>query len=254
MSRRESEPASGGIDRGRALRAILAILVVSVLLAGGAWVARSLHWPITVVRIDGEMAHTPAESVERVVTRHTTGAGFFSVDLGALQSDLETLPWLRSAGLRRIWPDTLDVAVAEHRPAAYWNEAALISARGKVFRPAALPAGLDLPAMSGPSGHGPDMLVRLHEIDRGLAPMQLAVRGLHLDARRSWRIELDNRVVLRLGRGDIEPRLDRFRAVWAAVLARRADRIAAVDLRYPNGFAVAWHEGSGASAPREGGA
>jgi cell division protein FtsQ len=117
-----------------------------------------------------------------------------------------------------------------------------------------LPSDLGLPAVSGPSGHGPDMLARLHEIERGLAPIQLAVHGLHQDARRSWRIELNNEVVLRLGRGDIEARLDRFRAVWPAVLAREADRIKAVDLRYPNGFAVAWHEGNGASAPREGGA
>lgn len=254
MSPRASEPRPEGVARSRVLRAILAIAVVSLVLAGGAWLARSVHWPITVVRIDGEMVHTPAESVERVVTRHTAGAGFFSVDLAALQADLETLPWLRSASLRRIWPDTLNVVVHEHRPVARWNEVALISARGEVFRPAALPPDLGLPAVSGPSGHGPDMLARLHEIDRRLAPMQLAVRGLHQDARRAWRIELNNEVVLRLGRGDIEPRLDRFRAVWPAVLARKADRIEAVDLRYPNGFAVAWHEGSGASAPREGGA
>lgn len=254
MSRKAQPPESIGAGRGRALRALLAIVCVGALLAGIGWSLQSVHWPITVVRIDGEMVHTSSESVERVVTRHTTGAGFFSVGLAALQADLEALPWLRSASLRRIWPDTLNVVVHEHRPVARWNERALISARGTVFRPAHRPPGLDLPAVSGPAGHGPEMLARLHAIDRHLAPMELAVRGLHQDARRSWRIELGNAVVLRLGRGDIEARLDRFRAVWPAVLARRADRIEAVDLRYPNGFAVAWREGNGAAAPREGGA
>lgn len=253
MSRQSPGAKTEPVDRGRAVRAVLAVLFVGGLLAATGWAARDVELPITVVRIDGAMAHTPAESVERVVTRHTSRSGFFRIDLDALKDDLEALPWLRNASLRRVWPDTLDVVVEEHRAAARWNEDALISARGVVFRPGQLPAEPGVPVLSGPSGHGPDMLQRLAALDKRLGSLQLAVNGLHQDARRSWRIELDNAVVLRLGRGDIDARLDRFVAVWPAVLAREADRIEAVDLRYPNGFAVAWHEGDGAAA-REGGA
>jgi len=256
MSRRsqpDPNPSTGTARRG-VLNAVLAIACVGGLLAGAAWVVRSAHWPITVVRIDGRLAHTPSERVEEIVTRHTAGAGFFRVRLASLQADLEALPWLRSASLRRIWPDTLDVVVLEHRAAARWNEGALISARGAVFRPRNMPEDPKLPVISGPPGHGPDMLERLREIDRRVAPLALAVRELHQDARRSWRIALDNGIVVRLGRGEIGARLDRFEAVWPAVLAREAGRIEAVDLRYPNGFAVAWRDGEGSTAPREGGA
>jgi len=256
MSRR-SQPIpnpSSGVARRRVLGAVLAIACVGGLLGGAAWAVRSAHWPITVVRIDGRLAHTPSERVEEIVTRHTAGAGFFRVGLASLQADLEALPWLRSASLRRIWPDTLDVVVTEHRAAARWNEGALISARGTVFRPRHLPGDTALPLISGPSGHGPDMLGRLREIDSRLASLQLSVQGLHQDARRSWRIALDNGIVVRLGRGEIGARLARFQAVWPAVLAREAGRIEAVDLRYPNGFAVAWRDGEGSTAPREGGA
>lgn len=252
MSTEPREPGPPVQTRRQGLRAVLWITTAAVLLGALGWALRSAHWPITIVRIDGELVHTPGEAVERVVTRHTAGAGFFSLDLEALRADLEALPWLRSAGLRRIWPDTLDVVVAEHRPTARWNETALISEAGRVFRPRTLP-GLELPDLAGPEGHGPEMLARLREIDRRLAALDLAVRGLYQDARRAWRIELDNDVSLRLGRSDTEARLRRFRAVWPVVLARRAERIAAVDLRYPNGFAVAWREGAEA-APREGGA
>lgn len=253
MSRRGPRVQTEGVDRGRAVRAVLAVLCVVGLLAAAGWAVRDVQLPITVVRIDGSMAHTPTESVERVVTRHTSRGGFFRIDLAALKDDLEALPWLRNASLRRVWPDTLDVVVVEHRAAARWNDDALISTRGVVFRPVQLPDEPGLPVLSGPSGHGPDMLRRLAALDGRLGSLQLAVNGLHQDARRSWRIELDNAVVLRLGRGNIDSRLDRFVAVWPAVLARKADRIEAVDLRYPNGFAVAWHEGDGAAA-REGGA
>lgn len=249
MNAAEHSTAGARTPRGRVLQALIAILCVAVLLAGLGWSLRTAHWPITVVRIDGALVHTSSEAVEQVVTRHMPGAGFFRLDLSALQADLEALPWLRSASLRRIWPDTLEVVVHEHRAAARWNEAALISATGAVFRPQRLPA-LELPRLSGPQGHGPAMLARLRELDRRLAPLALAIRGLHQDARRAWRVELDNDVTLRLGRGEIDARLGRFEAVWPVVLARKADRIEAVDLRYPNGFAVAWQE----ATPREGGA
>ena len=243
-------PAAG--RGGTTLRALAGVLALALLLATAAWWLRSTQWPISVVRIDGEMAHTDPAAVERVVTRHTDGAGFFRLDLAALRADLEALPWLRAASLRRVWPDTLQVHVREHAPAARWNGQALISTAGTVFRPAALP-GLALPELAGPEGHGADMLQRFHALERRLQPLGLAVRGLHQDARRAWRVELDNGVALRLGRGPIERRLDRFVAVWPAVLERRAARIDAVDLRYPNGFAVAWREGAGQPA-REGGA
>lgn len=242
-----------GTGRGGAtLRVLAGVLALALLLAAAAWWLRSTQWPISVVRIDGAMAHTDPAAVERVVTGHTDGAGFFRLELGALRADLEALPWLRTASLRRVWPDALQVVVYEHVAAARWNGAALVSERGTVFRPASLP-GLELPELSGPEGHGAGMLQRLRALDRRLGPLGLAVRGLHQDARRAWRVELDNGVALRLGRGEIDRRLDRFVAVWPSVLERKAGHIDAVDLRYPNGFAVAWREGAGEQA-REGGA
>ena len=237
---------------GATLRALVAVLLVALGLAGGMWVLRSVHWPISVVRIDGQLARTGPEPVERIVSRHTAGAGFFSLDLDALRADLEQLPWLRTASLRRIWPDTLRVQVSEHTAAAFWNGAALVSTRGTVFRPDTVPP-LELPVLSGPDGHGRQMLQRLWALDRRLQPLGLSVHGLHQDARRAWRVELGNGITLRLGRGDIDARLDRFVAVWPAVLARKAERVEAVDLRYPNGFAVAWRDGAKTRA-REGGA
>lgn len=239
---------------GATLRTLAGVLVAGLLLAASAWAVRTAHWPISVVRIDGDLAHTGSEPVERIVSRHTAGAGFFRLDLAALRADLEQLPWLRTASLRRIWPDTLDVAIDEHAAVARWNDDALVSDEGTVFRPPQLPVQ-ELPALVGPEGQGSTMLQRLQELDRRLQPLNLAVRGLFQDERRAWRIELDNDIVLRLGRGDVDARLQRFMAVWPAVLVRQSERIEAVDLRYPNGFAVAWREGAGEPGDaREGGA
>ncbi len=60
--------------------------------------------------------------------------------------------------------------------------------------------------------------------------------------RRAWQMTLDNGIELRFGRGDVDALLDRFARVYLRVLSASATRIAAVDLRYTNGFAVRWKD------------
>lgn len=230
----------------------LAGVLLAVICAGAlAWWWRSTDWPVDVVQIDGALPHTDRGRLKSVVARHAE-AGFAAMDLRALRADLEALPWVRSAALRRIWPDTLHVDVREHEPVAVWNGDALVARNGTVFRPRALPE-TDLVRLRGPQGDGPAMLERLRRFERRLAPLGLDVAALEQDARRAWRMELGNGIVLRLGRERIESRMARFRSVWPSVMAERADRIAAVDLRYTNGFAIAWRDGDNPNA-REGGA
>lgn len=230
-----------------------AVLALAATAAALAWWWRASEWPIAVVRIDGEARHADRDRLKAIVARHAR-AGFFGLELAALRTEIEALPWVRAANLRRVWPDTLRVTVDEHEAAAVWNGSALISRRGTVFRPQQLdPEGM--PRLRGPNGRASRVLARLRRFRQRLAPLGLAIAALERDARRAWRIELGNGISLRLGRQHVDERLARFAAVWPRVLAPEAGRIAAVDLRYPNGFAVAWHDDAGGAGGngREGG-
>ncbi|MDZ7749338.1 MAG: cell division protein FtsQ/DivIB [Halofilum sp. (in: g-proteobacteria)] len=246
---------SGSSTQGRALGPIAGVLAAALVGAGGAWWWHDAHWPVDVVRIEGVVAHVDRGALKQVVAAHSRD-GFLRMDLGDLRADLVALPWVRDASLRRVWPDTLYVDVREHAAAASWNGAALVSEAGVVFEPASVEVD-GLPALRGPEGHGPAMLERLRAFRERLAPLGLEIAALEQDARRAWRVVLGNGVGVRLGRDQVDARLERFAAVWPGVLAPRVDRIAAVDLRYPNGFAVAWEGEPPAADPnaaREGGA
>ena len=232
-------------------RALTTVVAFAAALAGIGWWWQTVEWPIDVVRIDGEVLHSDRDRLKAVMTRHAA-AGWVGVDLDALQRDIVALPWVERASLRRIWPDTLQVEVDEHAPVAVWNGDALISARGQVFRPPTFDAD-GLARLSGPAGLGADMLQRLRRFESELAPVGLAIAALEQDARRAWRLTLSNGVTVQLGRHRIEQRLARFRAVWSRVLAPQAAEITGVDLRYTNGFAVAWRDGA-RPEPRGGGA
>ena len=68
----------------------------------------------------------------------------------------------------------------------------------------------------------------------------MALEALIMDERGAWRIELESGQVIRLGRRDVDERLDRFFQVAAPVLVDEFDRVRHVDLRYTNGFSVGW--------------
>ncbi|MDZ7786853.1 MAG: cell division protein FtsQ/DivIB [Halofilum sp. (in: g-proteobacteria)] len=228
-------------------KTLIGVLTLAMLAGGLVWWARAVDWPIEVVRIDGPVRHTDRERMKSIMARHAE-AGFAAMDLTALRRELVDLPWVREASLRRVWPDTLRVEVREHEPVAVWNDDALVSDEGVVFRPAEFSAD-DLARLEGPKGQGGEMLERLRAFEQRLAPLGLKIAGLEQDARRAWRLTLGNGIVLRLGRDRVAERLARFRAVWSGVLKPRAERIAAVDLRYTNGFAVAWRDGEQPQAP-----
>ena len=60
---------------------------------------------------------------------------------------------------------------------------------------------------------------------------------MRLDARRSWTLQLDDGLVIRLGNKDVQARLTRFFRVYPR-LQQMATQVREMDLRYPNGFAI----------------
>jgi len=68
--------------------------------------------------------------------------------------------------------------------------------------------------------------------------------ALRLDARGALELQLDNGVVVRFGRKQVDERLARFVAVALRLIAQRATDIAYLDMRYTNGFAIGWRSGA----------
>ncbi|MFP4560780.1 MAG: cell division protein FtsQ/DivIB [Thiohalorhabdus sp.] len=216
-------------------------------LGGAVWLAGMLDdtrdWfdrqtPVRKVAVGGDLRHTDPEALARWLGDRLRG-GFFTVDLSRMKEELEARPWVRSARIGRQWPDTLRVRVAEHRPQALWSDGGpwfLVSREGTVFKPRDLADGSNLPRLSGPRDRLGALLDRLDTLRDPLESHR--VSRLQVDARGAWSAEVDGRILLRFGRRNWERRLDRFLRVereWS-LLDRPVRRI---DLRYPDGLAVA---------------
>lgn len=224
---------------------ITTFVAIALTFAAVAWIAMtdSGFMPVTQVKVNGEFKNLRRADLHAAIAAHVTG-GFFTVDVAAVQQAAQALPWVASASVRRVWPDTLIVSVNEHRAVARWRDGALINERGILFRPDPdnVPAGL--PEMAGPEGNEAVVLARWRELEAELAPLGQRIQRLVQDERRAWSARLDNGSELWLGRADVAERLRRYVAAYPVALAPRAQELVAVDLRYTNGFAARFRSGA----------
>lgn len=218
----------------------LAMLAMS-LIAGGGYLAQLVTdpaaLPIRKVKVEGDFRNLAPSHVQTLVAGAVRG-GFFSVDVQAVRARILEEPWVFDATVRRAWPDGIRVAIVEQQPTARWGENALLNRGADVFAPApdSFPPGL--PRLAGPVGSEADVLAAFHTARQRLQMLGLEVTGMSLSDRRAWSIDLADGARLIVGRQELAPRLARFCAAYTAVLQPQWRRVAAIDLRYPNGFAV----------------
>lgn len=202
-------------------------------------VRAALSLPIERLQIEGVFQRVTPLQIEGTVVDALEG-GFLSANLDHLKREIEALDWVDSAELTRIWPDTLGITVVEQHAAARWGDTGLLNVRGDLFsndRRYSLP---ELPVLSGPAGSERVVAARYLELRHRLSLAGLTLAGLAMDERGAWTVELAGGQHVRLGKRDLDSRLDRFFAAVLPALGAELERIRYVDMRYTNGFAVSW--------------
>jgi len=226
----------------------LMVAMVAGLLGAGLWrLAQPDTLPIQRVQVEGEFRFLARQDLDAAIGE-LVNRGFFNVDVQAIKQVLEEQPWVDTASVRRIWPDTLRVEIAEQVPLAQWNASQVVNVRGEVFAAADKPLPETLPRFVGPAGSAELLAQRYQAMSAQLAKADLMIAQLVLNQRRAWQVSLNNGVQLLFGRTASEEQLTRFVSAYASVLTNKAQQIRLVDLRYTNGFSVQWKSADGAVA------
>jgi cell division protein FtsQ len=162
----------------------------------------------------------------------------FTFDLDAARERVEALPWVARATLRKLYPDTLEVAVSERLPYALWQNGdivSLIDPQGTVITDYIGERYTNLPLVVGPGANARvDEFLDLVLSQPSLVPR---VRAGVLVSERRWNVVLAESVEIMLP--EIDP---------ADALARVAElderrqllsrEIVRVDLRLPDRLVV----------------
>lgn len=212
-------------------------LLVASLLAAYATLLRIAQldlFPVREVRVVGQIAHVTRDQVENVIYGQLRG-NFFTVNLAEARIKFEKLPWVRRVDVRRRWPDTVEIAIEEHRPLARWGSTGLVNAFGEVFEGA---INQKMPVLNGPDGSSLEVVAKYLAFEHTVDGIGRHIEQVRLSERRAWRLHLDDDTVIELGREDAVERLAAFVAAFDRTIARLGARSAYIDLRYANGFAV----------------
>ncbi|TFH88095.1 FtsQ-type POTRA domain-containing protein [Billgrantia azerbaijanica] len=217
------------------------VLLLLLLGAGGRTLWLWLDRPIERVSIRGELTHVTAHYLRSQLAPLVQGGTWLSVSLPELRERVREIGWLAEVRVSREWPYALTFELVEQEPVARWNDDRLLNPEGEPFdpRPVAPPAGL--PDLAGPAGSGAEVLGYHERLSSRFSELGLSISQLRLEARGAWRFQFDDGIWVMLGRNDREARLARLAAAWRRQLGTQMSHIRYIDLRYPNGVAVAWH-------------
>ncbi len=238
---------SSVVERSRVLPSLLVLVVVAMLYGALVWILDPATLPVNTVRIETPLLKVKPPQLREVINNHVT-TGFLRVDVERIRTELEAMPWIKRASVRRGWPDRLVVRVEEQLPMARWAAGGLVNAEGEMFRPEQEETWADLPLMRGPLNTEQVMAKALQQMQEMVVPLGLRVSHLTMNERRSWDLRLDNGLRLGLGKSDVNLRLLRFVRVYTETVKPQLHAIDSVDLRYTNGFAVRWRDGHAPAA------
>jgi cell division protein FtsQ len=240
VTRRSTQKVESVSSNTPKIRYILVGLGLSAVIVGAVWwVMTTPLMEIKQINIkskggDAELAYVSDEELNKVVKRAVKGS-LLTLNMPSIQSAFEQLPWVRSASLRRLWPDTLEVQLEEHQPLARWGSGGLVNTYGEHFNAT---YEEKLPALSGPEGSEAEVTQEYATYIDALKPIRRKPVQVSLSARRAWQIRLDDGAVIELGRNDMQKRLARYVSIYSKTAGQPGIFAKYADLRYPNGIAM----------------
>ncbi len=234
-------------------RFLMRCFIVMMLIGVLVWLSQRPVFTLKQIQVEPVAGQTLQHVNKSLVKRQvieTVQGNFFSVRLEDVKRGFESMPWVRHANVRRVWPNGLIVNIEEQKPFATWggeSSNTLMNSHGELFagRVSELVDNKHLLDFSGPDDAGKEVMNLYEKANNWFKPWNAEVVSLALTERYAWHVKLSNGMKVEFGRDEessdknlTEERVARLFKYWPQVQEKWANRIDAVDLRYANGFAV----------------
>lgn len=227
------------------LKVLVWPLVLGVLGVGAYYGAQYVlpyaDRPIAKISVEGDLSYISQSAVQQRISPYVS-ASFFTIDLAGMRQELEQMPWIAHAEVRRVWPDQVVIRLDEQLPIARWGNEALLNNQGQAFAPREVANYEHLPRLSGPQRAQQQVMQQYQILSQMLRPLGFTIASLDMSSRGAWTLGTAQGVEIMLGRDHAVEQIRRLVTIYDKALKDQITKIARIDMRYPNGLAVAWRD------------
>lgn len=198
--------------------------------------------PVRAVAIDGALKRLTKKELADITGRMVAGENITTLNLDELSSTIAQMPWVAKVIVKKRMPDTIEISVREHEPAAYFNDGLYDASTKTPFYPDMEHFNLPLVRLRATHDNlASDVYDRARVFMRQFKDSRYEIVEVSLDKARCYRVKLSNGIELVLGRDDGKTTLiDRIKVFKEAFLQTNIDvnAVEYIDLRYDSGFAI----------------
>ena len=167
---------------------------------------------------------------------------FFGADLAQIYERVADLPWVEDVTVSRDWSYGVMVSVIPRKPIANFGDRQMVDANGKVFTPVdgSVLASPNLVTLHGKPEDAPLIMAQMHRVNTWFLPLNMQIKEVNLMPRKTWVFLFNNGLRVVVDREDTERKLYLLSKVLSSHYQDQLKLIQSVDLRYKDGFVIAW--------------
>lgn len=224
------------------LAVILLVTIAACAFFAYKRITQNAFLPLKRVVVVQPLIYADPSTITNVVKKYGN-IDLLHINVSELSKRISDLGWVKSATVKKKWPDAIEVSVVERVPVLRWGENQYLDNEGVAFHDPSSPSLQKLFLVKGPEGMEQEVLTMYRAVRPWLKTQGIAATGLILDPRLVWHVTLSPGIDVTLGRDKLNDRLRKLVLVNQRIIHQYAPYIEAIDLRYQDGFSVHWQPG-----------
>lgn len=218
-------------------KGFIAVSLCSVLLGGVMLALQWVNKDVEQLQVKAPLVHVKEKHIREQLKQYFP-ASFFYLDVGDIREQLLAMPMVREASVQKKWPDTLVIELLEEVPVARWNDVTMLSHAGEILPMDVqqLSSELVLPDLRGQPEKRQLVMRHYHLFTKwakafslNWVGVQQSLAGWHLTEKSGLEIWLD-----------AEDAISGLKRLGGVLQKLNLENVESIDLRYEQGFAVAW--------------
>lgn len=220
--------------------ALVAGLLLSILVMGGKALRDA---PPAAIQVSAQgLTATQYQALQQTMSQQSVSS-FFTTDLQTLRDIAIGLAWVDQVSVTRDWQRGIVISALPKQAVANFGTERLVDAKGVVFVPADSQelTQAQFATLQGETTQAPVIMQQMQQINDWYAPLDMQVADIILTPRMTWLVRFDDGLRVIVDNEDTAQKLLNLSQLLGNQLSTRREEMQTVDLRYKNGFTIAWH-------------